>query len=440
MDYKTTIVSFKHQENPETLSPLLQQLQPEIERMQQALKQGYNTPYASLALPYDYKYNEQIRRVVKEKRKLNIKAIIVIGIGGSHLGTLAVEQAVLGLLYNDHTPDVAIYYVDTVDSAYLADLRFIIERHLFDENENILVNVISKSGNTTETIANFQIFLEMLQQYFPDDWQNYVVVTTDENSPLWQLAKQEQFTCLPIPAKVGGRYSVFSAVGLFPLEFVGVDTWQLREGACHALATIQTSTSANYAAVSAALLAHYYQQGYNIHNTFIFAQDLQGFGAWYRQLLGESIGKEFDLQGKKVNVGLVPLTSIGTTDLHSVGQLYLSGNHHIFTTFVTVYTPGVEFTVPRLQGYEKLVEHIQGKTIDHIMDAVTEGTQQAYTAAQLPYVTWHLREKSAWSIGCLLQYKMLETIYLASLLNVNPFDQPNVESYKHATRKILADE
>ncbi|MGB8366767.1 MAG: hypothetical protein WCD44_00255, partial [Candidatus Babeliales bacterium] len=377
---------------------------------------------------------------VEEKRALQPTVLVVIGIGGSHLGTAAIHEALFGKFYNEQNPPIKVYFADTVDTDYIYDIILLVEQAI-EEDHHVLINVVSKSGRTTETIANFEIFLYLLQHYRGINYHHYVVVTTDEDSPLWELAGEKKLTRLAIPKKVGGRYSVFSAVSLFPLALLGVNIDQLLAGA-RSIVSVATSLDIfnNMSALSAAILYRHYKNNITVHDSFLFPINLEGIGKWYRQLLGESIGKEYNKQGKKVNIGMTPTVSMGSADLHSVGQLYLGGPYNKFTTFITVQKSKSDVLVPNLHEFEQLVAHIQGKQLPLIMDAILQGVYTAYKKNKRPFVSIVLPEKSAYYIGQLLQFKMIEIMYLGYLLDINPFDQPQVELYKKETRKILAHE
>jgi glucose-6-phosphate isomerase len=341
-----------------------------------------------------------------------------------------------GKFYNHHH-EVKVYFVDTVDTDNVSDIAELVEYELATGN-NILINVISKSGTTTETITNFEIFLEILKNHRPYNYHQFIVATTDQYSALWHLAQKEEFTLLSIPRFVGGRYSVFSAVGLFPLYFLDIDIKKLCEGARSgfAIATTQELEN-NYTAVSAALIAMHYQHGRIIHDTFLFSVALEKFGAWYRQLSAESIGKAYDCNNALVNISLLPTISIGSTDLHSVAQLYLASRDNRFTTFVSVEKNNTHLQIDDFKEFEELVPFIQNKPLSTIMNAILEGTKNTYLHDNRPFVSWTLPEKSAFYIGQFMQIKMIEMMYLGYLLNVNPFDQPEVEKYKKQTKKIL---
>jgi glucose-6-phosphate isomerase len=417
-----------------------ERLKPEIERIHAARAEQYNTAYAFTNLVQDVALRQTVHQLAEQKKMFRPTALVVIGIGGSNLGTMAVHEALYGKFYNQYNPDLKVYFADTVDTDYIWDIVLLIEQEL-EKGNNVIINVISKSGGTTETIANFELFLELLKRYDPKNYRDYIVVTTDEQSSLWQLAQEQQFTSLIIPRHVGGRYSVLSAVGLFPLAMLGIDIDALHAGA-QSIMTMATDSDImkNHAAISAIILADQYAHGCTMHDTFLFSVDLESLGKWYRQLMGESIGKEFTTTNEQKFIGITPTVSLGSTDLHSVGQLYLGGPYDKFTTFVSIAKNKSNVVLPVIPAYEKLVAKIQGKTLACVMDAIIQGVQQAYYKHKRPYVSLVLPEKNAYSIGQFLQFKMMEMVYLAYLLEVNPFDQPQVELYKKETKEILTRE
>lgn len=421
-DYTASMVS------SDQLAELTARLAPEIERVASS---HADSPYACVHLCEDQDMLVRVQAVIAQKKALQPTALVVVGIGGSNLGTMAIAQALHGS-FNNQQNKLKIYFADTVDADYINDIVQLVARELINNNK-VIINIVSKSGATTETIANGELFIEQLKQHCGDNYHEYVVVTTDYDSALWQLGKQEGYTCLEIPRAVGGRYSVFSAVGLFPLGLMGIDIVNLLAGA-------RAMRSTNYAVGNAATLYAHYKQGKAIHDTFLFSVNLEGIGKWYRQLMGESIGKEHNVHGNTVYVGITPTVSIGSTDLHSVGQLYLGGPRDKITTFITVGTTHAQTTVPEYPQFDALVSHIQGKQLSTIMKAIVQGTQRTYAQRSLPFISIVLPELSAFYLGQLIQLKMYEMIYLAYLLEVNPFDQPNVELYKQETRKILAHE
>jgi len=418
------------------LNETLSVLPAEISRIRDAQKDSYATRYASINVLYDTHLIDTVEAVVAEKRKLNPTLIILIGIGGSNLGTIAIIEAIYGTLYNTHNP-VQFYCADTVDTDTLSRISVLIEKE-FSCGNNIIMNVISKSGTTTETIANFQLLLELLKKHRPYNYHHFVVVTTDTHSPLWYFGKQQEMAVLDIPKNIGGRYSVFSAVGLFPLALYGIDIVKLHAGALYALEQcLSMDIMNNPAAISAAILYELYQQNFLVHDTFLFSPDLESVGKWYRQLMAESIGKAYDTSGALVNNGILPTVSIGSTDLHSVAQLYLSGPHIIFTTFISVEKSSTDLELGHNQELATIAPTIQNKSMLTIMDAILQGTMAAYYKDKRPFAHIIVPEKNEFYIGQCMQQKMIEIMYLGFLMNINPFDQPNVELYKQETKMLL---
>jgi glucose-6-phosphate isomerase len=395
---------------------------------------NYDTPYASLFVPFDAKMQYDVETMVEHVRQKKPRILFIVGIGGSNLGTCAVQQALQGMFYNENNPPCKVYYADTVDTFLMQTLSEFAEQALRN-GDTILVNVVSKSGTTLETLANFAIFSDLLRTYHPETWHEYSVATTDHHSALWQYAHTNHIATLEIPALVGGRFSVLTPVGLFPLALLGIDTEQMTAGARDALTNnFVTNSLESMAKISAVILYEQYIRGSVIHDSFIFCPQLEAFGKWYRQLCAESLGKK---NSEHIPVGITPTVSLGTTDLHSMGQLYLGGPNNRVTTFICLDPDGIPDRAAVNSSLDTLLPPGAQKPLSVIMDAVVQGTQQAYLEACRPYMTITLPDLSAYTMGNLMQYKMLEILYLGHLLQVNPFDQPEVEKYKQKTRAIL---
>jgi glucose-6-phosphate isomerase len=409
---------------------------PAIEQVNKTRALKYDSLYASVQLPFDQQLKHAVLEQVHALQQLDPAMLIVIGIGGSNLGTMAVQEFCLGICTIQS--NMQVRYVDTVDP----DMVYCIHkqaRMLLEAGRNVLVNIVTKSGRTTETIANAAIFVELLKHFHPKNYGDYIIVTTDSGSKLFDVARKEKWRLLEVPPLVGGRYSVFSAVGLFPLALMGIDIDALLRGAAAMVEQCTTrDVEKNIAAQSAAVLYELYQRGYVIHNFFPFAVDLHALGLWSRQLMAESLGKEYDLDGKKVNVGITPTVSIGSTDLHSIVELYLAGPDNTATTFVSVEQFHKQELVAVCSPLQQLVPHIQDRSLNIIMTALLDGTKKAYATAKRPYMSVALPEKSAEIIGQFIQWKMLETMYLGHLFNINPFIQPQVELYKNEARILLS--
>lgn len=399
-------------------------------------KTDYMMPEASLCLPADTFNIKQVEELVGRFTKDGFKYAVVIGIGGSNLGTVAVYDALFGTLdsFNrDRLPK--LLFLDTTSEEKVSAVVRLLEKECA-RAEDFVINVISKSGSTTETVVNFELLYVALQKKFGDIHER-VVATTDEGSPLWVRAHEKGFKSLPVPKNVGGRYSVFSSVGLFPLGLAGVSLHELQDGARDFRDAAMQNEREDFAFISAVTVFYWYTKNVSINNNFYFAPELESLGKWYRQLMGESLGKEYDTLKKVVHAGITPIVSVGSTDLHSMAQLYFGGPRDKFTALVSVHNPKQGNHVPAQGMLEGMVQHIEDKTAEDIMEAIVTGVRKAYTDLGLPFMTIEFPAVNAYTLGAYLQYKMLETMYLANLMRVNAFDQPNVEQYKIGTKEAL---
>ncbi len=379
--------------------------------------------YSFASLPLDTNTLRVVTAAVSLKQKLRPRLIVVVGIGGPNLGTMAVQEALLGKNWNLHNSP-RILYADTVDPDAL---QVIIEemQNVLRQGQQVLLNGISKSGSTTETIANFEVLLNVLKRHRKDA-EKYVVVITDKDNSLWKLAVKNNFSVLGIPKHVGGRYSVLSTVGLFSLGMLGINLKELLSGAAWMREKCLSEVKKNPAAIGASLL---YNCKKNIYDNWFFSTDLESLGKWHRQLLAESCGKN----GK----GITPIVSIGSIDLHSMAQLDLGGPADKFTNFVFTHFNNT-LKVPFYPEYNKLVPDLQKKELNHIMHAIRSGAVAAYKKGKRPFTEIKLDGRNARAIGAFIQLKLMETVLFAKLLGVNPFDQPAVESYKKETRRVLS--
>ena len=424
--------------NQREMDEQFDRLREEHERICSAWNTGYDSVYASINLSNDRQLIQNVKNLAAQKLSYNPEMVIVIGIGGSSLGTRAVHEAINGTLYNEVHTTPLLYFVESIDSDYTQTVLQLAEQ-VIKAGKTIIVTIVTKSGTTTETVVNAALFVDLLQKFYGDSHTKYVVAITDLNSKLYHVAQKAGYDVLEIPEKVGGRFSVLSAVGLFPLALVGIDIDKLMDGARsvgESLCTqdIKRSDSARNAIIK---YVHYVRDRININDMFIFSLNWAALGHWYRQLMGESIGKMYDRTGKVVERGITPTVSIGTIDLHSVGQLYLGGPRDKFITFVYAQER-ISLVEPQLELFSSLVPHVAGKILSNIKRAIFDGVIKAYSEQQRPFVVCEIVQSDEYEIGKFLQTYMFEMIYLGYLLQVNPFDQPQVELYKTETRKILA--
>lgn len=391
---------------------------------------------SSIRLPKDLPLREDVECAYRKTCTDSLKYVVVVGIGGSNLGAKAVYDALRRAYDRTSEQGPELIFADTTDARLLSDII-----KLLESVENVcdaLITIITKSGMTTETIANAEIILNAFEKKFGASVRDQCIVISDTGSALHTYATEHGFATLAIPNEVGGRYSVFSAVGLFPLFAAGADIDALRAGAeAITPSCLSPDLEHNPALQSAAAFCSAYGEGKIINVNFVFDPELESLGKWYRQLIGESIGKEKDESGNVVRVGITPEVSVGSIDMHSVGQLYFGGPSNKITTFIRAAKTGKGISVPETRLFPELIPEITGRSAEDVADAIYAGVLRAYEAASMPFTEVTLADISPYEIGQFLQFKMIEMMYLGRLFNVNPFDQPSVEAYKSETRKIL---
>ena len=316
-----------------------------------------------------------------------------------------------------------ILFLDTVSETKIQKISSTLK--ILKSKQEFLLITISKSGGTTEVIANTEALINTLKPKFKKI-EDRLVVITGKNSKLWNLAESKKIKTLSIPEKVGGRFSVLSAVGLFPLAIAGFNVGKLLSGAQNA---VKDNLSKKSASLTSAAIKHlHYKKGLQINNNFFFAPELEALGKWERQLVGESLGKD--------GIGITPIVSIGSTDMHSMAQLYFGGPNNKFTTVITVKNQN-KIGVPKKLFLGELVKDIESKSIDSIMSAISNGTKKALSSKNIPFTSIEFSKLDEKELGYYLQFRMIEIMYLAKLLKVNAFNQPSVETYKSETRKFL---
>jgi glucose-6-phosphate isomerase len=362
--------------------------------------------------------HDQIDTVLKQYK--GIQHLIVVGIGGSNLGLEAVHS-VLG------QKKVTLHTLDTVSAVELEQL--LAKLSSVKSVKKLAVCVISKSGNTAETLVNAGVLLDVLQQKYDKEIYQQTMFIGNPGTGFMKAGKRLKVTTVPMPEIVGGRYSVATEVGLVPLALLGHDVDAFIAGVLDA--THEEFESA--VAENAVRLNHYMSKNFRHYNFFAFEKRLEKVGAWYRQLIAESLGKEFDNNQKPVTKGFVPTIST-PVELHSVGQLYMSGVSGVYTDFVTFDDEENNFKIPK-KGISKLY----GKyDMQEVATALYGGVMGAYKERSLPYRATIFDDGNlAYSTGLFMGMRMLETMYIAHLMNIDAFNQPNVELYKNKTREIL---
>jgi len=413
----------------------LLKLHDEMKVIAQSRSGAYDTPLHSIRLPHDPHILIDAKQCAERYYSSRLKYIVVVGIGGSNLGTQAVYDALRGKLDFVTRNQPKIIFLDTVSTNYLHDLLDLLT-HEVKSREEILINVISKSGSTTESIANFEFLMASLMKNI-SGVEERVVVTTNYGSPLWISAQERGYGQLAIPESVGGRYSVFTHVGIFPLLLAGIDVVELLKGAQYMLEkNFGSNTDEHFARHNAEVIYGEMKRGVSILNIFHFNPELESLGKWERQLTAESLGKESDRSGREIHAGITPIVSIGSTDLHSMAQLYFGGPKDKFTMLIKSPEPSTRH-IPNAMLLADAHSGIKGSSPHSIMNAIYGGVVGAYQKLELPFAEVCLPSISAFSLGMYLEWRMLSVIYLAELMHVNPFDQPAVEHYKDKTRALL---
>lgn len=396
----------------------------------------YALPESSLRLPFDHELFEKSRRLADKLAGPNLSFVVVIGIGGSHLGTKAVYEAMCGTIDGHNSSLPKILFADTCAPEFLADLTDILIEEI-GSKEEIIIAVVSKSGTTTETMVDASILVSALEKKF-GTMSDRIVAITDEGSLLWDAGQKEGFHLLPIPKNVGGRFSVFSPVGMFPLLAVGMEADKLIKGAGEMVSECVERGGESDAFRMAENIIAEAHAGAIIFDLLLFHPELETFGKWYRQLFAESLGKDTTKDGKGATHRIVPSVSVGTADLHSIEQLFLSAPSLFARTIVRVNASHWGHNLfSDEHTFAPLAPGIGGHAPCQIMEAIYLGVKESYRAREVSFAEIELPDLSLQTMGALMQFEMCVVMYLAHLLDINAFDQPYVEGYKEAVRNIL---
>ena len=367
--------------------------------------------------------------------------VVVLGIGGSALGTLALQHALLKPHWNELSDEARDYYprlyvLDNIDPTTIGPFldRIDLRRALF--------NVVSKSGATAETMAQFMIVRDKLQKIFEDDdaYRGHIIFTTDpEKGVLRDLAQAENIASLPVPPDVGGRFSVLSAVGLLPAALVGIDVQALLDGAqamqerC-ASAELLSNPAGLFACLQYAAHA---EHDAPIHVMLAYSDRLYFVADWFRQLWAESLGKRQSVNGEDVYRGPTPVKALGATDQHSQVQLYMEGPFDKTVTLLALGDFGTDVAIPAIYHDVPALSYLGGHTLGELLNAERLATSQALTANGRMNMTIELPRLNAHTIGQLLMLLQIATVYAGVLYDVDPFDQPGVELGKQLTYGLM---
>jgi glucose-6-phosphate isomerase len=399
-------------------------------RLREAADELLGDPPGFMRLPKTAEYAEASARVAEEVRGSGATDFIHVGIGGSALGPMAVHKALSHPYYNalsgEDRRGPRMHFAENTDPATLSAILDLADP------DSTYVNVVTKSGSTAETMANFLVIRGVLIGSLGDfGFQGRTIATTDpEVGFLKQIADREDMKVLPIPADVGGRFSVLTPVGLLPAAVAGLDIDALLAGAAQCVDEVNERGAEHPAVVGAAM--HYLMdtaRGRNVRVMMTYADALERLAAWFVQLWAESLGKD----GK----GSTPHGAVGTTDQHSQVQLYMQGPEDKVIEIVEVEDHQRDLTIP--EAYDDLegVGYLGGHTMAELLNVECDATRRALTEAGHPNSTIRLRATNEENLGYVFQALEVQTAIAGSLYGVNAFDQPGVEAGKNITYKRM---
>ena len=372
-----------------------------------------------LDLPVNYD-KEEFARIKEAAKKIreDSDVLLVAGIGGSYLGARAVVEAVKGLYHNDTEDGLKIYFCgNTISPTYLNDIIKVTKGKRFS------INVISKSGTTTETALAFRVLRKLLEDSVgPEEANKRIYATTDRaKGTLKQLADAQGWPTFVVPDDVGGRYSVLTAVGLLPIACAGIEIYALMKGADarEAYSVCSKDNDAYRYAMTRNIL---YRKGKVVETLAAFEPDFTMMNEWYKQLFGESEGKD--------QKGLMPTSCIFSTDLHSMGQFLQDGSRTMFETYVDIKNTREDFYIEPLEGNFDGLNFLADQNMSVVNRKAMEGTILAHNDGGVPIGVIEVDSLDAYNVGYLIYFFWKACAVSGYLLSVNPFDQPGVESYK----------
>lgn len=374
-----------------------------------------------LTLPRDYD-KEEFARIKKAAGKIisDSEALVVIGIGGSYLGARAAIEFVKSKNYNifaEDTPKI-FFLGNSISPTEINEVLAYCKKHDFS------VNVISKSGTTTEPAVAFRVFKKLLEDKYGSEAGKRIYVTTDKSrGTLKKMADREGYVEFVVPDDVGGRYSVLTAVGLLPIACAGIDIDTLMRGAGDAMekyadGDVFDNDCLKYAALRNIL----YRKGKCIEMSVAYEPDYTMMNEWFKQLFGESEGKD--------NKGIFPASAIYSTDLHSLGQYVQEGRRTLFETVVTFARPKTDLTIEEDGEIADGLNFLAGKTMSYVNRMAFQGTVLAHNDGGVPNIVIEADKMDEYDLGQLIYFFEKACAVSGYLLGVNPFDQPGVESYK----------
>ena len=386
-------------------------------------------------------YNEETVWYVKEFASLvenRFENILVLGIGGSALGGIAVTEALLkpywNLLSNEQRKGLPrIFFLDNIDPDCICGLLETLNL------KKTLVNVITKSGDTVETMSQFMILKDLLHKELGDDYRKNIVATTDKKMGiLRQLADQEGYKIFYVPDDVGGRFSVFSSVGLVPFALVGLNIDKIINGIKDMDLELKNTDIRQNIAAQCALINYLMdtKKGKNQTVLMPYSSRLRYVSDWFVQLWAESLGKEFNKNGEKVNTGSTPIRALGATDQHSQMQLFNEGPNNKLITFIRVKEFDKKLDIPKIFEYTG-IGYLGGKSINDLINAEADSTRVSLADRKRPTMTLTLDKIDEYNIAQLLYLLEVQTAITGELYNINTFNQPGIEQSKDYTYALM---
>jgi glucose-6-phosphate isomerase len=428
------VIGTEHGISKEQFAELAQKTVPAIAECNQQRKDGV-IPYRDL--PYNEDYPKDVKAVAKDLK--GCENFVVLGIGGSALGNIALQTALNPYMYNldpDQRKGPRLFVFDNVDPMQLESFL----NWIGDKLDRTIFNVISKSGRTAETAAQFLVIRQMLLDALgQDDFCRQVIATTDANSgTMRKIADASKLRTLVVPDGVGGRFSVLSPVGLLSAAVCGIDIDDLLAGARQMDELCSKEDFfANPAAMNAAVNWHYYHRGKPISVMMPYSYALKDLSDWYRQLWAESLGKTDDLQGNQVFVGPTPVKALGTTDQHSQVQLYREGPNDKLFTFLQVSRFERDVVIGSNPSEAPELEYLAGQTLSKLLNSEKTATEYALLHDKRPCLTVLFDRISPSTIGQFITLFEVTTSIAGLLFNINAYDQPAVELGKEATFALM---
>lgn len=379
----------------------------------------------------DKKVTKDLKQIAKKVQGA-YKHIVVLGIGGSALGTLCLQQSLTHLFGYQKKKNVpTLHVLDNIDPVLIQEIQDVINL------KKTMFVVVSKSGGTPETLSQFFYFYTLLKKKKLSPTKQMIFITDPKNGLLREIADAEEIPTID-HADVGGRFSVLSSVGLFPAALMGLNIDKLIAGAQDMRDSfLSPSFAKNLPFQLAAMQYALAQKGKTIHVAMPYAQKLIRFADWYRQLLAESIGKEKDRDGNTVNVGITPVNALGATDQHSQSQLYNEGAHDKLIMFIAAKKLGNTVKIPMPYPKDDRVSYLKNTSFNELIDVERQGTAGAYTKNNRPNLTIIIDAIDEYHLGQLFMLFEGATAFLGEFYNINAYDQPGVELAKQLTKKIL---